>query len=284
MAGTIPDHYGLRDPCFLCKQSFQGGKEFASTVFTLHCGHAMHMKCIFAYWDQEGKYLHRCPKCRFAATLNFQTLGISPVYQEHDPFVHNIWGYGRAAQVWFKAEARIPQALDLYDVPPENEMSKYWQAENIGLIIAEENPAWWQPVVFLPGEQATLNVSRRGWTAVVMLPGNVQVLAHDFRHYNQLTPRRRNDVQRYIYSDSMNHVARTLISRLRDIFDNSPDLNRRREYDLDIITRRRVLHGSRAYRMPQAEAARLRALRRKRDRERRAAVARKGVAGLYEAV
>lgn len=260
MNGLVPTDFELERPCFICKQPFQGhtSQQFSSTVLTLHCNHSFHARCIINEWDQEGRYLQRCPKCRFTIKLNFQHVGINPLNKFNEPFVHNVWEYQEAAQAWAKFRAGNTEALDTYDIPPENPPSgplqSYWETENENALAASDLfTLTWNGATFEAGQDTTML-------------GHSSYAAHENNHsFNTLARRMRNLLQTYMLSNSQS----------RNNVNSAPNY----------INTTRVLRAAVSTRMPRAEAARMRAARRRRDRDRRLAVSQQGlnrITGAFE--
>lgn len=252
MNGIIPTDFELDQPCFICKQPFKGhtSQQFSSTVLTLHCNHSFHLICITNEWDQEGKYLQRCPKCRFTTKLNFESVGINPTDKFNEPFAHNVWEYKEAAKAWAKFEAGDTDALDFYDIPPENPASgplqSYWETENEGALATSDLFTFaWKKVTFQAGQQTTM-LRRSAYAA----------------HENNAP---------------FNTVVRSMTSQLAAyILSNSRNPDGVKFTPNDTNTKR-VLEAAVSTRMPKAEAARMRAARRRRDRERRMTVSQEGI-------
>lgn len=99
--------------------------EERSTVFRLYCGHNFHRDRIFNCWDEEGRYLHRCPQYRTAATFNFLQVGITRTPTVNEQFVHNVCNYGTAAEVWDGVVNQDHHSYGLYDLPPAPEEGEH---------------------------------------------------------------------------------------------------------------------------------------------------------------
>jgi hypothetical protein len=169
LLSSLPPNHPLLFPCALCSKNFIGNQDFGSSVVKLHCTaeHHFHLNCIFTFWDQPGKYLHRCPTCRDAAQLNWQRVDIDPYAPN---FAHNIWGWKVSKDTIDNLNDDTEEgrrARDLYDVPPlpgpidftnpedvHDGARKWWMQENMARLCMLENPVTWQTQTFEPYELA----------------------------------------------------------------------------------------------------------------------------------
>lgn len=279
---------GLEQGCFACKQNFEGGQGVASTVFRLHCGHNFHQYCIFNCWDEEGRYLHRCPQCRTAATLNFVQVGITNVGltrtpTEQEQFVHNVWNYGTAAKVWDGVLKQDQRSYDLYDVPPTPEegqhadnMHEYWMKENLRTLLITENTFKWRGVTFKPGQLTTMK--GRPSYALNYRNGPEQ-LFHNKPIVGSTESRLRRQFADNLDAQSAMLRERFVEQRLEENRLRVESGLEPRELNFADISQERILTPAQTYGVPQAEAAFMRMTRRKKDRERRRRMASRGLPG-----
>jgi len=103
-----------------------------------------HIGCIMQYWDKEGRYLYRCPECKFSPKLSHELLGMvkgcdNPIFDTDDPsFVDNAFGYVVHPR---------DRARGLYDIPDRStetgNRSKYWQRERALAAAIDDSPLAW---------------------------------------------------------------------------------------------------------------------------------------------
>jgi hypothetical protein len=274
---TLPAGHSLHSPCGLCSKPYAGNQGFSSTVMKLQCTseHHFHLKCIFDFWDQPGKYLHRCPTCREAAQLNWERVGLD--YKKSLRFAHNLSGWPVSQDTLAHLRDDTPagqRARDLYDVPPlpdsrdrtvpnpndiNDDVLLFWMQQNMSIICALENPISWTGRTFDAGERPR-----------VLNP----VLDRQVLNARENLSRTHSaNINPYPFDFAAKELGRRW---MRLEFDTR---GRRRDPEQNVwgMETRRKLPGVRHY--PATEAAWARSLRRRRDRERRERV-REGELGL----
>jgi hypothetical protein len=274
---TLPAGHSLHSPCGLCSKPYAGNQGFSSTVMKLQCTseHHFHLKCIFDFWDQPGKYLHRCPTCREAAQLNWERVGLD--YKKSLRFAHNLSGWPVSQDTLAHLRDDTPagqRARDLYDVPPlpdsrdrtvpnpndiNDDVLLFWMQQNMSIICALENPISWTGRTFDAGERPR-----------VLNP----VLDRQVLNARENLSRTHSaNINPYPFDFAAKELGRRW---MRLEFDTR---GRRRDPEQNVwgMETRRKLPGVRHY--PATEAAWARSLRRRRDRKRRERV-REGRLGL----